>query len=164
MSKSAFVTSVAAAILALDQLTKWYIRQTVLLYESIPVFSFFNITHVLNPGGAFSFLAGASDTLRVPFFLLSSIVAIGILVYFLRHIPDQQRWLLFAVAGILGGALGNLIDRLMLGQVTDFLDIHWRGHHWPAFNVADSFITIGVVILVFNSIFPTKPRPDPDRS
>ena len=164
MTKTAFVTAVATAILAVDQLTKWYIRQTVPLYETIPVVSFFNITHVLNRGGAFSLLADASDAIRVPFFLLASIVAIGLLIYFLRHIPGQQRGLLFAVAGILGGALGNLVDRLTLGQVTDFLDLHWRGYHWPAFNVADSFISIGVVILVFHSILTTKqPQPRPDK-
>ena len=75
------------------------------------------------------------------------------MIYFIRQIPNDQRWLLFAVSGVLGGALGNLIDRITSGQVTDFLLVYWRDYHWPAFNVADSFISIGVVILIAHSLF-----------
>jgi signal peptidase II len=154
MGKWGLVAAVALGVLLADQLTKSCIRATVELYESIPVVeSFFHITHVRNPGGAFSFLAGVSDGVRVPLFYVFSTVAIGVLLYFLLHVPADARLLLFALAGILGGALGNLIDRVAAGEVTDFFDFHVRGHHWPAFNVADSFITIGVVILVAHSLF-----------
>jgi signal peptidase II len=161
MSKGKFVAVVAVSVLIVDQLTKWWIRSTVPLYHSFPVIdSLFHITHVRNSGGAFSLLAGSSDAVRIPFFLIASMVAIGVLVYFLRQVSERQRWLLFALAGVLGGALGNLIDRVTIGQVTDFLDLHWRGYHWPAFNVADSFISIGVAILVAHSIFARKSDPE----
>jgi signal peptidase II len=154
MSKSVFVTMIAAAVLLADQLSKWVIRHVLEPYEVVPVIdSIFHLTHVRNSGGAFSLFAGASEAVRVPFFLAASLVAIVALVYFLRHIPERDRWPIFALAGILGGALGNLVDRVAFGEVTDFLDFHWRGVHWPAFNVADSFITIGVAILLLHSLF-----------
>jgi signal peptidase II len=154
MSKAVFVALVTGGVIALDQLTKWYVRRAVPLYDSIPVIDgCFSIIHARNPGGAFSLLAGISDTVRVPFFFLASATAVVVLVYYLRQIPAEQRWLLFAVAGVLGGALGNLIDRVAFGQVTDFLLVYWRQYQWPAFNVADSFISIGVVILIGHSAF-----------
>ena len=160
MSKTTFVSAIAGAIIVLDQISKWYIRRTVGLFESISVIQgVFDITHARNTGGAFSLLAGAGDAVRIPFFLIASAVAIGALVYFLRQLQPQQRLLLFALAAVLGGALGNLIDRITAGHVTDFLDLQWHGHHWPAFNVADSCITIGVVILVMHSLFVREPAP-----
>src|SRR5262249_42137649 len=127
MTKASFVALVSGGVVVLDQLTKWYVRHSMPLYESIPVIDgFFSITHASNPGGAFSLLAGVSETIRVPFFFIAATTAIGVLVYFLRQIPSEQRWLLFAVAGVLGGALGNLIDRIAFGQVTDFLLLYWR--------------------------------------
>jgi signal peptidase II len=153
MSKTAFVSLVTGGVVVLDQLTKWYVRHAMPLYESIPVVDgFFSITHARNPGGAFSLLAGASPAVRVPFFFVACAAAVGVLLYFLRQIPANQRWLLFAVAGVLGGALGNLIDRVAFGQVTDFLLVYWRQYQWPAFNVADSFISIGVTILIAHSV------------
>jgi signal peptidase II len=154
MGKWAFVTVVAAGVLVADQLTKWWIRDALALYESIPVLeSIFHITYVRNTGGAFSFLAGTHDAFRVPFFLAASAIAIGVLAYFLSQVPPADRLLLFALSGVLGGALGNLIDRVTLGHVTDFIDVQFRGRHWPAFNVADSFISIGVIILLAHSLF-----------
>jgi signal peptidase II len=157
MSKWVFVVAVATGVLVADQLTKWWIRDALALYDSIPVLdSFFHLTYVRNTGGAFSFLAGTSEIVRVPFFLAASALAIGVLGYFIRQVPKDDRLLLFALSGVLGGALGNLIDRVTLGHVTDFLDVQIRGHHWPAFNVADSFITIGVVILLAHSLFASE--------
>jgi signal peptidase II len=157
MSKPLFVTAVSGSIVALDQATKWYVRQTMPLYSTVSVLDgCFAITHASNPGGAFSLLANANQLLRVPFFLLASIGAIGVLVYFLRQIPAHQHVLLFAVASILGGALGNLIDRVAFGQVTDFLLVYWRQYQWPAFNVADSFLTVGVAILVGHSLIDRR--------
>lgn len=153
MRKYVFVLSVAAIVLVLDQATKWYIRQTVGLYQSIVVIdSVFHITHVRNAGGAFGLLAGAAHAWRLPFFVLVSLVAIAALLLFVRRIDAGQHWLLFALGTILGGALGNFVDRMASGEVTDFLDFHWHGYHWPAFNVADSGITTGIVILIFYSL------------
>ena len=154
MSKKVFVASVAVTVVVLDQLTKWYIKENVALHTSIPVVdSLFNIVHVRNPGGAFNLLSQASDAVRIPFFAVATVVAIAALVYFIRQIPASQPWLLFAVAGVLGGAVGNFIDRVAYGEVIDFLDVYWGAYHWPAFNVADSFISIGVVVLLLYSIF-----------
>ena len=157
MNKWLFVAVVSGVVLVADQLTKWWIRDAMALYDSIPILdSFFHLTYVRNTGGAFSFLAGASEAVRVPFFLAASALAIGVLGYFIRQVPDDDRLLQFALSGVLGGALGNLIDRVTLGHVTDFLDVQFRGHHWPAFNVADSFISVGVVILLAHSLFASE--------
>ena len=154
MSKNAFVATVAVAVLVLDQVSKWYIRHTVPLYREIPVFpAFFHITHARNTGAAFSLFAGTSDAFRIPFFFIATAIAIAALLYFVWQVQPRQRLLQFALAGILGGALGNLVDRIVAGEVTDFLILHWRGYQWPAFNVADSFITIGVAILLAHSLF-----------
>lgn len=154
MRKAAFVTLIAGSVVALDQITKAVVRRELPLHDAIPVVpGFFAITHASNPGGAFSLFAGAHDWIRLPFFFTAATIAIGVLIYFIRQIPDRQRWLLFAIAGVLGGALGNLIDRVAFGQVTDFLLVYWRSFYWPAFNVADSFISIGVTILVIHSLF-----------
>jgi signal peptidase II len=153
MRKYIFVLSVAAVVLMFDQITKWYIRETVGLYESIVILdSFFHITHVRNAGGAFGLFAGAHRALRLPFFVLVSLGAVGALLFFVRRVEPGHRLLLFALGAILGGALGNLVDRMVSGEVTDFLDFHWRGYYWPAFNVADSFITTGMVILLLYSL------------
>ena len=153
MRKYGFVLSVAALVLVFDQLTKWYIRHTVGLYESIVVLdSFFHITHVRNAGGAFSLFAGVPNALRVPFFAVVSAAAVVALLVFVRRIEPRQWLLLFALGAILGGALGNFVDRMTSGEVTDFLDFHWRGWYWPAFNVADSFISTGMVILLLYSL------------
>ncbi len=154
MKKWPFVATVVAGVVILDQITKWWIRDTLPLYSSFAIIpDLFNITHVRNPGGAFNLLAQSHDQFRVPFFLAMTAVAIGALIYFLRELSERQRVLTFAVAGVLGGALGNLIDRVSLGEVVDFLDVYWGAYHWPAFNVADSFITVGVVVLLVHSVF-----------
>jgi signal peptidase II len=153
MRKYPFVFTVAALVLLLDQLTKWYIRHTFGLYESVTVIdSIFYITHVRNAGGAFGIFNQGARAWRLPFFLVVSCIAVGVLLAFVRRIQPGQRWLLVALGAILGGALGNLVDRMISGQVTDFLDFHWRGYYWPAFNVADSCITIGMVILLVYSL------------
>jgi len=153
---------VTGSVVVLDQLTKWYVRHALPLYDSIPVIGgLFSITHASNPGGAFSLLAGANDAFRVPFFFVAATIAISVLLYFIHQIPADQKWLLFAVAGVLGGALGNLTDRLAFGHVTDFLLVYWRSYQWPAFNVADSFITIGVVILIGHSLFRPSSSENP---
>ncbi|HVN87652.1 MAG TPA: signal peptidase II [Candidatus Binatia bacterium] len=155
MNRFALVLSIAAAVLGLDQLSKWFIDHHMQLYQSIPVVdSFFHISYVRNRGGAFSFLANLDTAWRLPFFIVVSICAITALLYFVRQVGARQYLLLCALGGILGGALGNLTDRMMRGgMVVDFLDVHYRDWHWPTFNVADSFISVGVVILMAHSLF-----------
>lgn len=164
MRKVVFVTGIATLVLVGDQLSKWYVRDTLGLYESIPVIdSFFHITHARNTGAAFSLLADAPAALRLPFFVIVTILALGALLYFLRQVGERQRLLQFALAGILGGALGNFIDRILLGWVTDFLDVHWQEWTFPTFNVADSFISIGMGILLLQSFLGHEPGEQPHR-
>ncbi len=162
--KYRFVLLIAAVVWLLDQVTKWYVRQRIGLYESIAVInSLFHITYVRNSGGAFSLFAGTSQAFRLPFFLVVCSVAIGVLLYFVSTVEPRQRLLLFALGGILGGALGNLTDRIVSGEVTDFLDFHWHGYYWPAFNVADSFISTGMVILLVHSLL-ARDEPESGRA
>jgi len=138
---------VSLVVLVIDQLSKIYIDHRFALYESVGVFeNFFHITYVRNKGAAFGILA--DNAFRVPFFIaVATLAAVGILWY-LRHIADHQRLHIWALALVFSGAVGNLIDRVRLGEVIDFLDVHWYQHHWPAFNVADSAISVGVALLL----------------
>jgi signal peptidase II len=142
------------AVIVLDQVTKRVIREHVDVRESIPIVDgFVSIVHARNPGAAFSFLADAPAWFREPFFIAITVTAIAVLLYVISRLPLEDRLTRAALGGVFGGAVGNLIDRLMYGEVTDFIDVHWRSHHWPAFNVADSAITIAVGAVVLNSLF-----------
>jgi signal peptidase II len=141
------------AVIVLDQVTKRVIREHVDVRESIPIVGFVSIVHARNPGAAFSFLADAPAWFREPFFIAITVTAIAVLLYVISRLPLEDRLARAALGGVFGGAVGNLIDRLMYGEVTDFIDVHWRSHHWPAFNVADSAITIAVGAVVLNSLF-----------
>jgi len=121
-------------------------------HEAIPIFeSFFHLTHERNTGAAFSLLAEAPASFRQPFFFVTTIIAVAALLFFLRSVSENATVMLVAIAGILGGAIGNFIDRMLYGEVVDFLLVHWRGYYWPAFNVADSCITLGVLVLLWAS-------------
>lgn len=136
-------------ILIADQLTKLYIDRTMQLYQSIPVIDgLFSITYLRNRGAAFSFLAEASW--RLPFFILATVVAVIAILVALKKLRDDQRFAAVSLTLILAGAVGNLIDRVRMGEVIDFLDVYWKNHHWPAFNVADSAICVGVAMLALD--------------
>ncbi len=141
--------SLAFAVLAGDQAAKSYIAMTTPLGWSQEVTSFFNLVHVLNPGAAFSFLAGAGGWQRWFFLALALGVSVG-LVWLLAK--PQRRLEALAYSLILGGALGNAFDRAVRGQVIDYLDFHLGGWHWPAFNIADIAIVSGAVALVLQSL------------
>jgi signal peptidase II len=149
-SKTKRVVVLLAVIVAFDQLTKFIVDRNMPLHHSIPVIDhLFSLTYIRNTGAAFGFLAGSAAAFRLPFLIVFSLVAIGFVVAMLRRLPERETGLVIALAFILGGAIGNLIDRFAYGEVIDFLDFYWSGYHWPAFNVADSFITMGVGITVF---------------
>lgn len=136
-------------VLIADQLTKFYIDRTMKLYQSIPVIDgFFSITYLRNKGAAFSFLSDASW--RLPFFVLATVVAVIAIITAFCKLKDEQRFAALSLSLILSGAIGNLIDRVRMGEVVDFLDVYWRNHHWPAFNVADSAICVGVAMLALD--------------
>ena len=144
------VAGLLIAIVLLDQVTKWFVDRSLPLYRSIPVIDgFFNLTYIRNTGAAFGILAGSAAAFRLPFLMIFSLLAIGFIIVMLRRLPERETGLITALAFILGGAIGNLIDRFAYGEVIDFLDFYWANYHWPAFNIADSFITVGVVITIY---------------
>ena len=139
-----------AAIVIVDQITKAIVDRTMPLHHSIPLIDgFFNLTYIRNTGAAFGIFSGSHEAFRLPFLILVSVVASGFIIVMLRRLREGETGLATALAFILGGAIGNLIDRIVYGEVIDFLDVYWSIYHWPAFNVADSFITIGVAITLF---------------
>jgi len=144
---------IALAIILLDQATKRVIVGTLQLGQGLPIIpGFFDLVFVLNPGAAFSFLATLPDSVRNPFFITISVTAvILILVYRTRHL-QQHELASLSLALVLGGAIGNLIDRLRYGMVVDFLLVHVYEYHWPAFNVADSAISLGVTLMVLDML------------
>jgi signal peptidase II len=140
---------IALIVLVLDQLTKTWVIAEFYLGQREIITSFFNLVHVHNYGAAFSFLSDAGGWQRWFFAALSAVVS-AVIVVWISRLP-KTRWIEgLALALILGGALGNLYDRLVLGYVVDFLDFHWSGSHFPAFNVADSGITMGAVLLILD--------------
>ena len=141
--------AVAAAIVLADRVTKLLVLGSFAPGERLQITPFFNMVLVFNKGAAFSFLAGASGWQTPVFATISTVAAIVLSVLILRH--TANRMLCASLASILGGALGNLWDRLLWGHVVDFLDFHAAGWHWPAFNVADSAITIGAGLLILES-------------
>lgn len=146
---------ISGFVIIFDQITKYIIKSSVQMYESIPVIKgFFNIVFVENPGGAFGLLANHSVAVRKFIFLfLSSIIAIFVL-WFYKKVCKEYYFLSCGIAMIFGGAVGNLIDRFRFeGKVVDFLDFYIKSYHWPAFNVADSAINIGMAILIYHIIF-----------
>ena len=148
--KAKLITGWLAVILILDQLTKYIVDRTIPLHHSIPVIDdVFSLTYIRNTGAAFGMLAGSAAHFRLPFLVIFSLVAIGFIIVMVRRLPPGETGLITALAFILGGAIGNLIDRVVYGEVIDFLDFYWSTYHWPAFNLADSFITVGVLITVF---------------
>lgn len=151
MNKNRVFALTAGVCLLLDQLSKLYIDRTFELYQSLPVIEhFFHITYLRNPGAAFGILA--NNSIRLPFFISISVLASLGILWYLRRVPASDRWQQLALGLIFSGALGNLIDRARLGAVIDFLDVHWYRHHWPAFNIADSAICIGVGIMLLSSL------------
>ncbi len=147
----------AAAIVLLDQMTKAWIQKTMLLHQSIPVIpDLFNLTYIRNPGAAFGLFASGGGSLRSAFFIAVSVIALVVLSLLYTKAP-RETWLLrFSLSLVMGGAIGNLMDRIRLGEVVDFLDFYLGSYHWPAFNVADSCITIGIGLLIFHTVVSRK--------
>ncbi len=140
---------VSPILLILDQWTKLLVDSRFQLYESVPLIdNFLSLTYVRNKGAAFGILSDSA--IRIPFFITVSTVALIGILWYLRKINVDQKLQQWAMSLIFSGALGNLIDRIRLGEVIDFIDAHWYLHHWPAFNVADSAITIGVALLLID--------------
>lgn len=182
----------SGGVVLLDQWTKALVRQQMHLHESIPIIPhLFNLTYIRNPGAAFGLFVGMDHTYRTLFFLSITVAAVIVIGYFfVASIQDDRRqglsttgaasgaggeslhqqgsrhnrWLRIGLALVFGGAIGNLIDRIRYGEVVDFLDWYLGAYHWPAFNVADSSITIGVTILLAAAFFLPHPAGSPRSS
>jgi len=149
---------VALAIVLADQLTKWAIIEWVPLYDRVPVNSFINITHQRNSGAAFSFLANAGGWQRWFFVVLATIVSAVIAVWIWRVRGEGQNLLSAGLALVLGGAIGNLIDRAHLGYVTDFIQVWFGEWAFPSFNIADAGISVGAALLIIDALFFASAR------
>lgn len=146
-------------VVALDQLTKIWVLNTFSLYEVREIIpGLFNLTYLTNKGAAFGFLAGVTSVWRHYFFLGLVSVALVLLTVFYVRLRKDHPFYGPALALIAGGAIGNLIDRIRLGAVVDFLDFYVAGHHWPAFNVADSAITVGVALFLVANILEERQK------
>jgi len=139
-------------VIVLDQITKMWVSATLALNQPIAVLPFFDLRLLHNPGAAWSILATAGGWQR--WFLAGfALIVSGIIVVWLSRLKSQQRWLACALALVLGGAIGNVIDRIWYGYVVDFIDIYYQQWHWPAFNIADSAISVGAVMLLIDALW-----------
>jgi signal peptidase II len=149
---------ISGSVILVDQLVKWIITETMPLYQSIPVIpGFFNLTHIQNTGGAFGFLAHQGVGLRIAIFIVVSSLAAGFIFYLYKKTVDTLPFLSSGFALLFGGAIGNLVDRIRFGRVTDFLDVYIGSLHWPVFNVADSAVSIGIAIFLYHFLFNKIP-------
>ena len=143
------------SIVVLDQATKFLVIRKLPLYEDVPLISgLLSLQHVRNSGAVFGFLSGSTIPGKPYLFALMSAIALAALAYYARTIPREERFPRFALSLVIGGAIGNLIDRVRFGYVVDFVKMYWENHVWPNYNVADSAISIGLVLLVIDSFRP----------
>jgi signal peptidase II len=150
--KSAWL-GLSLAVIVLDQLSKWFVASHMQVYQTIYVLPMFNIALLHNTGAAFSMLAGQPGWQRW-FFVVLALVIAGLIVTWLVRMPaSSTRWMAAGLALVAGGAVGNVWDRLVQGYVVDFLQFHWHGWFFPAFNVADSAITVGAIMLILDGMF-----------
>jgi signal peptidase II len=161
MGKYLYLVLIGGSTIVLDQVTKHIVQDRFDLHESVVVLDgVFSLTYILNPGAAFGFMGSQSETFRAIFFLVVSIIALTLLIIFFRQTAVDDSYGLIALSLLFGGAIGNMIDRIRLGEVVDFLDFYVGQYHWPAFNVADSAITIGVSIMMLHLFFEKKDEVD----
>jgi signal peptidase II len=154
MTRTGSWLALAGLIVAVDQLTKYCVSRTLALGQSVILTPFFNLVLVHNPGAAFSFLSDQSGWQRGFFIAMALAASVWIVCLLARH--ARARLFALALALVLAGAMGNVIDRILIGAVVDFLDFHAFGFHWPAFNVADSSITCGAVLLAWDALRPKQ--------
>ena len=151
--------ALAVLVIVLDQLTKVWASTSFDYGQPWVITSFFNFTLLHNEGAAFSFLSDAGGWQKWFFAAIAIVVSIGLIIW-LARLEASRRWEAFALALVLGGALGNLYDRLVFGYVIDFIVVHYEQHYWPAFNIADSAICVGAAILILDSFVSNRDDAD----
>lgn len=149
----------SSLVIVLDQISKWWVVKHFDLYESLALFPSVNLTYVHNTGAAFSFLSSAGGWQRW-FFIAIALIATTILMIWLSRLKRSERWMAVTLSLILGGAIGNLYDRISYGYVIDFIDIYHKTWHWPVFNVADSAISVGIVMMLIDAFFSKNSTSD----
>ena len=158
--RTSLLLGVAGLVVLIDQGTKMWVDKTMRLYESKPIVpGLLDLHYIRNTGAAFGFLSASHSDFRIPFFILVSIAAIGIILFLFYRLEESEVLMPLALSLVLGGAVGNLIDRIRLGEVIDFIAFHYKAFHWPAFNVADIGITAGVSLLVLRIFLFEKKHP-----
>ncbi len=165
ISKTAWLWYLLAGIvILLDQVSKYAVSANLEMHSPVIFTSFFNFTLMHNHGAAFSFLSDAGGWQRYLFSGLAAVVSIGLVIWLART-PAAKRWEPIALALVLGGAIGNLYDRVTLGYVVDFIVVHYNDYYWPAFNVADSAISIGAIMLLIDALVsPNTEKPSPEKN
>jgi len=159
-SKYTLLLITVGVVVVCDQVTKLFVDTAMLPHQSITVIeNYVHITYIRNPGGAFGLLARTGRGFVRPLLLGLSLAAVLILTLIYRATPRDRLLSRIGFSLILGGAVGNLTDRIRLDEVIDFVDVHWYQYHWPAFNIADSAITIGVALLCWDLLFARSGRP-----
>ena len=141
----------SALVIVLDQISKYMASHMLEMYQPVAVMPMFNLTLMHNTGAAFSFLSEAGGWQRW-FFTIVALVISGVIVNWIRRLHPGQYFQAVALSLVLGGAIGNVIDRLLLGHVVDFIQIYYEQWYWPAFNIADSAISVGVVLLIWDTL------------
>jgi len=160
LNKTAFAWLLfSAVIVVLDLWTKQIATDSLTLYRPVELTPWLNMTLAHNYGAAFSFLSDAGGWQRWLFTGLASVITVVLVVWLLR-LPTNEKLIAAALSLVIGGAVGNLIDRMVNGYVVDFIDVFYKTHHWPAFNLADSAITCGVILLLVDGIFFASAKPD----
>lgn len=151
----------SGVVVVMDQFTKYLVQKIMHLHESIAVIDdFFSLTYIRNRGAAFGLLSERGDGFRFIFFFITSVIALLVLWYLFIKPYKSDRATQISISFISGGAIGNLIDRIRLGEVVDFLDFYIGNYHWPAFNLADSAITIGIIIFFLFNLLRRREAPD----
>lgn len=157
MNRYLLLTVVAGGVIIFDQTSKYAIQHIMTLYDYTEIIpGFFSLTYIQNPGAAFGLFGKATESLRSIFLIGISIFALSILFIMYAKLTEKSILINVSIGMIIGGAVGNLIDRIRFHSVVDFLDFHLKGYHWPTFNLADSAITIGTIILMLNVLFPKR--------
>jgi len=146
---------ISAVVIILDQLTKYLASDLLVLHEPVAIIPFINLMLAHNTGAAFSFLSDAAGWQRW-FFIVLALVVSAVILFWMHGLPQKAARTAIPLALILGGALGNVWDRIQLGYVVDFIDVYYERWHWPAFNVADSSITIGTVLLIIDAFWGAR--------